>query len=182
MADFETGYAATFAQVSDERRIPVHATVISPYLEDRYKLLKNVTVTVGVRATHLPLPHPTTGEVTLFLPSAYVASEAPVISTSGAITSTGYNSTNGAITNGKSGVPDNFFDKHNWYVGQCRFCLGCPRKWKILGARRLWTELHPHLYKSGLFIQLCFESALSFIYQPEHGDLWPSYDNRNNRS
>jgi hypothetical protein len=117
MADFLTGYANTFAQVSDERRIPVHATVISPYLEDRFQVAKNVTVTVGIRATHLPLPHPTDGQVSLFLPSAYVASQAPTINTSGVITSTGYNTTNGLITNAVNGVSNNFFNNHNWYVG-----------------------------------------------------------------
>lgn len=117
MADFLTGYAATFAQVSDQRRIPVHAMVVSPYVEDRYKVAKNLTVTAGLRITHLPLPHPTSGQVTSFLPSAWVASEAPTINTSGVITSTGYNTTNGLITNGVNGVPDNFFNKHNWYFG-----------------------------------------------------------------
>jgi hypothetical protein len=117
MADLLTGYAATFTQVSDERRIPVHATVISPYLEDRYKLFKNLTVTAGIRVTNLPLPHPAPGQVTSFLASAYVASQAPTIDTSGKITSTGYNATNGLITNGVNGVPDNFFNKHNWYYG-----------------------------------------------------------------
>jgi len=117
MADFMTGYAASFAQYNDQRRIPVHATVISPYFEDRIKVLKNLTVTAGVRFTHLPLPSPTSGQVTSFLPSAWVAAQAPVISTSGTITSTGYNATNGLITNGLNGVPQNFFSKHNWYVG-----------------------------------------------------------------
>lgn len=128
MADFLTGYANTFAQYSDERRIPVHATVISPYIEDRYKLLKNVVLTAGVRASHLPLPSPSTGKVTSFLPSAWVASQAPTISTSGAITSTGYNATNGLITNGVNGVPDNFYNKHNWY-----FAPNVGFAWDVLG-------------------------------------------------
>ncbi|WP_420237874.1 carboxypeptidase regulatory-like domain-containing protein [Telmatobacter bradus] len=117
MADFLTGHAATFTQYSDERRIPVHATIISPYIEDRYKVSKNLTVTAGIRFNHLPLPAPTSGKVTSFLPSAYVASEAPTVSTTGVITSTGYNATNGLITNGVNGVPNNFFNAHNWYFG-----------------------------------------------------------------
>ncbi|MDR3723643.1 MAG: carboxypeptidase regulatory-like domain-containing protein [Terracidiphilus sp.] len=128
LADFMTGYASAFTQVSDERRIPVHAMIVSPYVEDRYKVLRNLTVTGGFRLTHLPLPHPTTGQVTSFLPSAYSASQAPTINTSGTITSTGYNATNGLITNGVNGVPDNFYNKHNWY-----FAPNAGFAWDVFG-------------------------------------------------
>lgn len=117
LADFMTGNAATFTQVSDQRRIPVHAMVVSPYVEDRVKLFKNLTATAGIRFTHLPLPHPEDGKVTMFLASAYSSAEAPTIDNTGKITSTGYNATNGLVTNAVNGVPNNFFSKNNWYVG-----------------------------------------------------------------
>jgi hypothetical protein len=116
LADFLTGNAATFTQVSDQRRIPVHATVISPYVEERYKLHRNLTATVGIRFSHLPLPQTAAGTETIFESSAYNSANAPTVSTTGKITSTSYDATNGLVTNG-NGVPDNFFDKHAWYVG-----------------------------------------------------------------
>jgi hypothetical protein len=116
LADFMLGYAANFQQASDERRMYVHAMEVSPYIEDRISLTRKLTVTLGERFYHLPLPHADQTE-TLFNPVTYVASAAPTISTTGVITTAGTNSLNGLITAGQNGVPANFSTAHVWYFG-----------------------------------------------------------------
>jgi hypothetical protein len=116
LADYMLGYAATFSQASDTRRMEVHAMEVSPYVEDRITLTRRLTATLGFRAYHLPLPHSPDTE-TLFNPAAYVATAAPTISPLGVITTAGTNPLNGLITNGVNGVPQNFSSAHNWYFG-----------------------------------------------------------------
>lgn len=116
MADFLLGYASTFQQASDTRRMYVHGLEVSPYIEDRITLTRRLTATVGFRAYHLPLPHADQTE-TLFDPTTYVASAAPTISQTGKILTAGTNSLNGLITNGQNGIPQNFSNKHTWYYG-----------------------------------------------------------------
>lgn len=116
LADFELGYASNFQQASDTRRMYVHALEVSPYIEDRITLTRRLTVTLGERFYHLPLPHADQTE-TLFNPAVYVATAAPTISTAGVILTAGTNSLNGLITAGQNGVPNNFSTSHQWYFG-----------------------------------------------------------------
>jgi hypothetical protein len=116
LADFMLGYAATFQQASDERRMYIHAMEVSPYIEDRISVSRKLTVTIGERFYHLPLPHAEQTE-TLFNPSAYVASAAPSINQTGVILTPGANPLNGLITAGQNGVPNNFSNAHVWYFG-----------------------------------------------------------------
>jgi hypothetical protein len=116
LADYLLGYAATFQQASDERRMYVHAMEVSPYIEDRISLTRKLTVTVGERFYHLPLPHADQTE-TAFNPATYVATAAPTISQTGVILTAGTNPLNGLITAGQNGVPKNFSTAHVWYFG-----------------------------------------------------------------
>lgn len=116
VADFMLGYAASFTQSSDQRRMEVHALEVTPYIEDRINVSRKLTATVGWRMFHMPLPHSPDTE-TIFSPSTYSATQAPTISPSGVITSTSYNALNGLITNGVNSVPQNFSNAHNWYFG-----------------------------------------------------------------
>ena len=118
LADFLLGDASTFTQVSDQRRVGVHGMEVSPYVEDRFQLTRNVTLTAGVRVYHLPLPYPAPGSETIFDPAAFNPAAEPMVSSTGLVTATPNSSfTNGLVTNSVGSVPNNFSAQHNWYVG-----------------------------------------------------------------
>ncbi len=116
MADFLIGSPSAFAQQSTERRPYVHGTIISPYFEDRYRVTRNLTLTLGTRISHMPLPSPQPGFLTLFDPARYDPSKAPIVNSNGTLTTgPNYDPLNGLILNGANGVPQNFNSNHNWY-------------------------------------------------------------------
>jgi hypothetical protein len=116
-ADFLLGAATTFTQASDELRVAVHGTEISPYFEDQYKITRNLTLSAGLRVYYMPLPHPPPNSSRIFLPSAFVPANAPIVNNDQTITTTStYNPLNGLVLNGTT-VPQNFSNKHNWYYG-----------------------------------------------------------------
>ncbi|MGI4828243.1 MAG: carboxypeptidase regulatory-like domain-containing protein [Janthinobacterium lividum] len=121
IADFLFGDAATFTQTSTEIRVPVHATEISPYVEDRFKLTKRLTLTAGLRLYHMPLPYGPPNSETNFVPSSYSLANAPAVAASGVITNTAAsasNPLNGLLYNGpNTSLPQNFSSAHNWYAG-----------------------------------------------------------------
>jgi hypothetical protein len=121
IADFLLGKAATFTQVSGEPRVAVHGAEFSPYIEDRFKMTKNLQITAGIRFYHMPLPYGTPGTETNFVPSAYSLAAAPTVSTGGLITTgAGYNAYNGLVPNGTTALgsgPTNFSNNHVYYVG-----------------------------------------------------------------
>ena len=121
LADFLLGRAATFTQTSGQPRVAVHAMEVSPYIEDRYKLTKTVTLTAGVRAYYMPLPYGPPNSETNFIPTAYSLAAAPTVAASGVITPTtasAANPLNGLVLNGpNTGVPQNFSGQHTWYGG-----------------------------------------------------------------
>ena len=117
MADFLIGDPSAFSQQSSERRPYVHGTIVSPYIEDRYKVTRNLTITLGTRVTYMPNPYPQPGFMTLFDPARYDSTKAPIVNSNGTLTATaGYDPLNGLITNGVNGIPQNFVSNHNWYV------------------------------------------------------------------
>ena len=116
LADFLLGDAATFAQQSTQVRPYIHAMIVSPYFEDRIQLTRRLTVSLGTRISHMPLPYPQPGFETLFDPSHYNPARAPIVNTNGTITATpNYDPLNGLIRNGTNGIPNNWSDRHNWY-------------------------------------------------------------------
>lgn len=121
IADFLLGKAATFTQVSGQPRVAVHGAEFSPYVEDRYKMTKNLQVTAGVRFYHAPLPYGPPGTETNFVPSVYSLAAAPAVAANGTITTaTGYNPYNGLVPNGTTPLgsgPTNFSNQHVYYVG-----------------------------------------------------------------
>ncbi len=118
LADFLLGKAATFTQQSDQPRVAVHGSEFSPYVEDRFKITRNLTLTAGVRVFHMPLPYGPPQTQTNFIPTAYVLADAPIVNTNGTITATPtYNALNGLVTNGTNGLPANFSNNHIWYAG-----------------------------------------------------------------
>lgn len=116
MADFLLGDAATFYQVSTVIRPYIHATMVSPYVEDRIQLSRRFTLSVGTRLSFMPLPHPQRGFEAIFDPSKYDRSKAPIVNSNGAITLTpNYDPGNGMVLNGVNGVPLNWSNNHQWY-------------------------------------------------------------------
>ena len=57
IADYLLGDAAQFYQDSTERRPYIHGKIISPYVQDTWKISKRLTVNYGLRFTYMPLPH-----------------------------------------------------------------------------------------------------------------------------
>jgi len=118
LADFLFGKAATFTQTSDQPRVAVHAMEISPYVEDRINLTRNLTLTAGIRLFHMPLPYGPPQSETNFIPSAFNPAAAPIVNASGTITPTpAYDPLNGLVTNGTNGLPNSFSNNHVWYAG-----------------------------------------------------------------
>lgn len=121
LADMLSGVATSFTQTSDQPRVAVHGFEVSPYVEDRIKLTKNVTLTAGVRLYYSPVPSGPTNTETNFIPSAYSISNAPIVASNGTTTQTVASAAhplNGLLFNGsKSGLTSNFSSTRSWYAG-----------------------------------------------------------------
>jgi hypothetical protein len=118
IADYLLGDSTTFFQQSNEPRPYVHDVISSPWVQDRWKAKSRLTLSAGLRLVYEPLAHATPGEDSAFDPALYNAAQAPMVNPSGTVTPTAnYNATNGIVLNGINGVPLNFSNAHNWYLG-----------------------------------------------------------------
>jgi hypothetical protein len=118
IADYLLGDATTFYQQSTETRPYVHYKIVSPYIQDRWKATRRLTLTAGLRIEYLPEPHAQHGYEGAFNPQLYNSSEAPIVNSDGTITETAnYNPLNGVVINGVNGVPLNFTNTYEWYWG-----------------------------------------------------------------
>jgi hypothetical protein len=121
VADMLLGYIGTFTQASQSPHGDIHDFSWSPYLEDRYQFNKNLTLTLGLRIYHLPLPYGVPNSETNFVPSAFNPALAPTINETTGVTSiapgTAYS--NGLLFNSGAagGLPVNFSNNHIWYFG-----------------------------------------------------------------
>jgi hypothetical protein len=121
VADMELGYLSSFSEVSNAPHGDMHAFSWSPYAEDQFKFNKNLTLTLGLRIYHLPLPYGVPGSETNFVPSAYNPALAPTVNESSGVTNIppnvpGYS--NGLLYNNglAGGLPRNFSSNHVWYA------------------------------------------------------------------
>ena len=115
LADYLLGAPASFTQQSTETRPYVHYPIDTPYVQDRWKVTKRLTASVGLRIEYMPVPHPQTGYETIFDPAKYNPANAPIVNLNGTITPTPtYDPNNGLIFNGVNGVADNFADTYKW--------------------------------------------------------------------
>jgi hypothetical protein len=118
IADYLLGDAATFTQTSTEPRYYLHYPLDSPYVQDRWKATRRLTVTGGLRVEFEPAPNLQHAFGSVFNPAVYNPADAPIVNTSGTITPTaGYNPLNGLVINGVNGTPLNFTNAHEWYWG-----------------------------------------------------------------
>lgn len=122
IADFLTGYAGSLDE-SEVRygRAYGHYTMISPYIQDQWKVTHRVTATIGLRTTFFPPTYSPNGATTDFIPSLYSPANAPVVDPSGIIeipnANANYNPLNGLGFSGLNGVPRGFADSHLWNWG-----------------------------------------------------------------
>jgi len=116
IADYLLGDAFVFFQQSSSRRPYVHATIVSPYWADRWKVTSHLTLTLGLRWHFMPVPHAQRGFETAFDPRRFDPTKTPVVNSDGTITPTpDYDPLNGLVRNDVNGVPDNFTTRHEWY-------------------------------------------------------------------
>ncbi len=116
IADYLLGDATNFFQQSSEERPYVHDVIASPYVQDRWKATRRLTLTAGLRVLYEPQPSAQKGEDSAFNPALYNPAQAPIVNPNGTITATAnYNPLNGVVLNGLGGVPLNFSNSHNWY-------------------------------------------------------------------
>ena len=129
LADMLLGYVATFTQISNMPHGDMHAFSFSPYFEDQYKLTKNLSVTLGLRIYHQPLPYGVPNSETNWVAGVtpgnvynnpyYQAASAPTVNEYTGITNIkpGTTYSNGLLFNSgaSGGLPVNFSNAHNWY-------------------------------------------------------------------
>ena len=117
IADYLLGYAATLQQTSSELRPYLYYPVFSPYVQDTWKETPRLTWSAGLRYFWEPAPHVPQGTMSIFVPSAFIAANAPIVNANGTISPTNsYNPINGLVVNGINGVPLNFANVHNSYL------------------------------------------------------------------
>jgi hypothetical protein len=115
IADYLLGDAQNFTQTSTEARPYVHYPIDSPYVQDRWRATKRLTLTAGLRIEYLPATHAQHGYISIFDPAKYNPAQAPVVNKDGSVTPTSnYNPQNGLIFNGEGGYPLNFSNAHAW--------------------------------------------------------------------
>ena len=118
IADFLLGDAASINQSQSQRRVYGHYNMISPYIQDQWKITHRVTATFGVRITFFPPTYAPRDTETNFVPTLYTAANAPTVNPDGTITPTAnYNPLNGLVYNGVNGTPMSLVDKNQWMWG-----------------------------------------------------------------
>ena len=77
IADYLLGDPTTFTQYSTAPRAYIHYRVVSPYVQDRWKVSRRLTVNVGLRLEYMPIPHAQQGYDAIFDPTDYDPAQAP---------------------------------------------------------------------------------------------------------
>ncbi|HEV2351559.1 MAG TPA: TonB-dependent receptor [Terriglobia bacterium] len=117
ISDFLLGDAASLNQYSSETRPYSQYTLASPYIQDRWKINRRLSLTGGIRYLFEPVPHAQHGYVSIFNPQQYNPAHTPIVNTDGTITATpNYDPLNGLIINGVNGVPPNFTTAHQNFL------------------------------------------------------------------
>ena len=144
VADMLLGYIASFSQYSFEPHGDIHDFSWSPYAEDRFQFNKNLTLTLGLRVYHLPLPYGVPNSETNFAPSAFNPALEPTVNESSGATNipVGTDYSNGMVFNNGgagcsgapssatpcAGLPVNFSSNHIWY-----FAPDAGFAWDVFG-------------------------------------------------
>ena len=119
ISDMELGYLSSFSEASNAPHGAMHAFSFSPYFEDRFQVNKRLTLTLGARIYHLPLPFGVLNSETNFSPAAFNPALAPTVNESSGQTNLPYGTlySNGLLYNSgqAGGLPINFSNNHIWY-------------------------------------------------------------------
>lgn len=90
IANFLLGTATGGFSQSPTIRIPnIHANTIEAFVQDNWKVTPRLTLNMGVRYSYFAQPTDSAGLLSNFLPSQYVAANAPAIDTTGSVCYTG---------------------------------------------------------------------------------------------
>src|SRR5947209_5687442 len=90
--------------------------IMTPYVQDTFRVTKGLTLNLGLRFMYMPLPHDQPGYGSAFDPTKYDRSKAPIVNPNGTITITpNYDPLNGLVFNGVNGVPLNYTNKREWF-------------------------------------------------------------------
>lgn len=85
-ANFLTGTATGgFTQTALARTPNLHANTIEAYVQDNWKVTPRLTLNLGVRYTYFAEPTDSSGLLSNFAPSTYVAANAPTIDSTGSL-------------------------------------------------------------------------------------------------
>jgi hypothetical protein len=118
IADYLLGDSESFYQQDYEPRYYQHYHIFSPYLQDRWKVTRRLTLTAGVRVWWAPINTVQCDFGSEFNPALYNPADAPIVNPSGTITPTShYNPINGLVLSCVNGTPQNFSTAHEWYWG-----------------------------------------------------------------
>jgi len=113
-ANFLTGTATGgFTQTPVNRDPDIHASSIEAYVQDNWKVKPRLTVNLGVRYSYFAQPTDSSGLLNNFLPSTYVAGNAPTIDSTGSICYTAPCANAYGLNNG---LPSNSYDPLNGLV------------------------------------------------------------------
>jgi len=117
IADYLIGQSTTFIQTSTYPRPYDHYPIFSPYVQDRIKVSRRLTATVGFRWEFVPRPHAQQGYDSIFVTGNFNPANAPIVQPNGNITLTPtYDPLNGIVRNGLNGTPLNFYSNHEFFA------------------------------------------------------------------
>ena len=88
-ANFLMGNVNSFTQASQDLTPDINANLAEGYLQDDWKVLRNLTLNIGMRYSWFQQPIDNNHQLTNFDPSVYSAAAAPTIDTAGNICTTG---------------------------------------------------------------------------------------------
>ena len=113
-ANFLTGVATGgFSQTPISATPNLHANTVEAYVQDNWKVKPRLTLNLGVRYSYFAQPTDSSGLLNNFLPSQYVAANAPTIDSTGSICRTAPCANTYGLN---SGIPNPNFDPGNGLV------------------------------------------------------------------
>jgi hypothetical protein len=115
-ADFLIGRAQSYTENDKVNVALVTRKTFEAYINDRWKMTRHLSLSIGVRFSHIGLPVEMNGQFRAFDPASWTPSKAPLVSSSGAITPGTGDPLNGLVETG-----DWFNNKRNMFAPRFSF-------------------------------------------------------------